>query len=273
MKRSMHTALWRYGAILAVTTACAQAGAQRPDPTIPGPADAGLKTKTVLPVEADNYLRRIDEPRLPWPGLYNPDGSFVRESNFNGSTAPAHVQTPASAMGKHVMMASPRRGDARGVVRKVNTAQSKITLKHGPIQKYDMPGMTMSFRAKDPVLLNGLKPGDEVDFDVLIEGTKFFVTGIRKPSQVQAPASTMGKHAMTPPPRRGNARGLVRKVDTAQGKVTLKHGPIQNLDMPGMTMSFRAKDPELLKGLKPGDEVDFDVVIEGTKFFITGIRK
>ena len=30
--------------------------------------------------------------------------------------------------------------------------------------------------------------------------------------------------------------GEVRKVDKEQGKVTLRHGPIANLDMPGMTM-------------------------------------
>ena len=32
--------------------------------------------------------------------------------------------------------------------------------------------------------------------------------------------------------------GEVRKVDKAAKKITLKHGPIVNLDMPGMTMVF-----------------------------------
>lgn len=51
--------------------------------------------------------------------------------------------------------------------------------------------------------------------------------------------------------------GEVRKVDTEQGKVTLKHEAIKNLDMPPMTMVFRAEKPELLKDLKPGDKVRF----------------
>lgn len=51
--------------------------------------------------------------------------------------------------------------------------------------------------------------------------------------------------------------GEVRKVDTEQGKVTLKHEPIKSLDMPAMTMVFRAEKPELLKNLKPGDKVRF----------------
>jgi len=51
--------------------------------------------------------------------------------------------------------------------------------------------------------------------------------------------------------------GEVRKVDKEQGKVTLKHGPIANLDMPAMTMVFKVADPKLLDALQPGDKVTF----------------
>lgn len=51
--------------------------------------------------------------------------------------------------------------------------------------------------------------------------------------------------------------GEVRKVDKAQGKLTLRHGPIANLDMPAMTMVFRVADPALLDNLQPGDKVRF----------------
>ncbi len=51
--------------------------------------------------------------------------------------------------------------------------------------------------------------------------------------------------------------GEVRKVDKEQGKITLKHGPIANLDMPGMTMVFKVADTQLLEGLKQGDKVRF----------------
>lgn len=47
----------------------------------------------------------------------------------------------------------------------------------------------------------------------------------------------------------------VRKVDKDAGKITLKHGEIKNLDMPGMTMVFRVKDPALLDQVKAGDKV------------------
>lgn len=51
--------------------------------------------------------------------------------------------------------------------------------------------------------------------------------------------------------------GEVRKVDKAQGKLTLKHGPIKSLDMPGMTMVFKVSDGKLLDNLNQGDKVKF----------------
>lgn len=52
--------------------------------------------------------------------------------------------------------------------------------------------------------------------------------------------------------------GTVTKIDEAQGKLTINHGPIKNLDMDSMTMVFRAGDPAMLKGLKAGTKVKFD---------------
>lgn len=51
--------------------------------------------------------------------------------------------------------------------------------------------------------------------------------------------------------------GEIRKIDLEAGKITIRHGDITNLDMPAMTMVFRAKDPVMLDTLKPGDKVTF----------------
>lgn len=55
----------------------------------------------------------------------------------------------------------------------------------------------------------------------------------------------------------GMSDGEIRKVDKSAGKVTIKHGPIPNLDMPPMTMVFRVKDPAWLDQLKTGDRIRF----------------
>lgn len=53
------------------------------------------------------------------------------------------------------------------------------------------------------------------------------------------------------------SEGVVKKVDKAQGKLTLKHGPLENLGMPGMTMVFRVQDAGWLDQVKPGDTIRF----------------
>jgi Cu/Ag efflux protein CusF len=53
------------------------------------------------------------------------------------------------------------------------------------------------------------------------------------------------------------ASGEVKKVDKEAGKITIKHGPLANLDMPGMTMVFRVKDASMLDQVKAGDQIKF----------------
>lgn len=66
--------------------------------------------------------------------------------------------------------------------------------------------------------------------------------------------------------------GEVKKVDAAQGKVTIKHGEIKNLDMPGMTMVFVVKNPAMLDMVKPGDKVMFKAEKSGGALVVTEIQ-
>ncbi|MES2601210.1 MAG: copper-binding protein [Pseudomonadota bacterium] len=67
--------------------------------------------------------------------------------------------------------------------------------------------------------------------------------------------------------------GTVTKIDEAAGKMTIKHGPIKKLDMEGMTMIFRAQTPDMLKRVKVGDNVRFDVDKVNGQMTLTGIAK
>ncbi len=66
--------------------------------------------------------------------------------------------------------------------------------------------------------------------------------------------------------------GEVRKVDKDAGKLTLRHGPIPNLDMPQMTMVFRVKDPAMLDRVKAGDKVRFAADRVGGQFTVVEIE-
>lgn len=81
----------------------------------------------------------------------------------------------------------------------------------------------------------------------------------------QAPAAASSDMAML-------TDGEVRKIDPAAGKITIKHGPIQHMDMPGMTMVFTAKDKALLDKVKVGDKIRFMVSHEDGKMLVTEIQ-
>jgi Cu(I)/Ag(I) efflux system periplasmic protein CusF len=68
------------------------------------------------------------------------------------------------------------------------------------------------------------------------------------------------------------SEGEVRRVDKSAKKITLRHGPLANLDMPAMTMVFQVQDPAMLDQVKVGDKVKFVAEKNGGAFTITTIE-
>ena len=68
-----------------------------------------------------------------------------------------------------------------------------------------------------------------------------------------------------------NGHGKVVSVDNQAGTVKLTHDPIKSLKWPKMTMDFKAHDPAMLKDLKPGTQVDFELMKMGGAYRIMKI--
>ncbi|MGJ7497383.1 copper-binding protein [Variovorax sp. RT4R15] len=68
------------------------------------------------------------------------------------------------------------------------------------------------------------------------------------------------------------ADGEVRKVEKDNKKLTLRHGPLKNLDMPGMTMVFQVSDDAMLDKVQAGDKVRFQAEKIDGKFTVTKIE-
>lgn len=67
--------------------------------------------------------------------------------------------------------------------------------------------------------------------------------------------------------------GEVKKVKAKSGKITIKHEPIPNLDMPGMSMVFRIAEGVDISEYKKGDAVEFTVIERDGKMVILSIGK
>lgn len=87
-------------------------------------------------------------------------------------------------------------------------------------------------------------------------------------------ASPLAASAQSEPKSEPMIDGQVIKVDESAQKITIKHGPIRKLGMDeGMTMVFRAADPEMIKTVKAGDKVKFIPDRVNGQFTVTRIEK
>lgn len=122
-------------------------------------------------------------------------------------------------------------------------------------------------------VLEGISAGDNVvtSANFLIDSESnlkaalgTFGTAEQKPSTPQgAPAAAGETH---------KGDGTVRNMDLKTGSINIEHGPIASLKWPAMTMEFKVKDKALVKGVKPGDSVEFELVQQGPgEFLITRI--
>jgi Cu(I)/Ag(I) efflux system periplasmic protein CusF len=68
------------------------------------------------------------------------------------------------------------------------------------------------------------------------------------------------------------ADGEIKKIDKDNKKLTIKHGEIKNLDMPGMTMVFQVKDAAMIDGVKVGDKIRFAAEKGATGYVVSEIQ-
>ena len=155
------------------------------------------------------YNAQQDAPQLPWKNLFTADGGFA-DTTIQVAQTEVTVRKPegnsgheAHSSGRKVTLDSPVQltqadiaarpaaattvpattptagSDTHGRIEAINQAEGKVKLKHGPIPKFDMPGMTMVFRVQDPKLLKQIKVGDEVGVTMEQSGGAIVITGFQ----------------------------------------------------------------------------------------------
>jgi Cu/Ag efflux protein CusF len=94
------------------------------------------------------------------------------------------IASPALADEKHhpavqtTAAASQAETLSDGEIRRIDKDAKKLTIRHGPLAKLDMPPMTMVFQVKDPAMLEQAKIGDKIRFQADKIGGAYTVTHI-----------------------------------------------------------------------------------------------
>lgn len=81
-----------------------------------------------------------------------------------------------------------------------------------------------------------------------------------------------GMDHKAPAAKTGQGTGVITAIDAKAGELTIKHGPIPMVGWPAMTMAFKANPPALLKGLRVGQKIGFDVKTQGVAAEVTAVR-
>jgi Cu(I)/Ag(I) efflux system protein CusF len=84
--------------------------------------------------------------------------------------------------------------------------------------------------------------------------------------------SNMKGMSAAPTARHGHGTGVITAIDAKAGTLTSQHGPIPGVGWPAMTMTFKARPPALVKGLRVGQTIGFDTTVSGTAADVTAVR-
>ena len=65
-----------------------------------------------------------------------------------------------------------------GEVKKVDKPAGRLTVKHGEIKAFDMPGLTGSYKVQDAAMLDKVQAGDHVQFNLDRINNQYTITRI-----------------------------------------------------------------------------------------------
>jgi Cu/Ag efflux protein CusF len=196
------------------------------------------------------------DTQISWKRRFLGDESFNAEESLP-STSPVidrSSRNSSSGDSKNRDATNPDGFDTAGVVKQVKLSEGKVKIKHGPIERLGMPGMTMVFRIENPSQLVGVEKGAQVFFNVDNTAAGFSIT------HLETSSSSF------------DTTGIVKQVKGSDGKVKIQHGPIERLGMPAMTMMFRVENISQLTGVEKGAEVAFNVDNTAAGFSITQLK-
>ncbi len=146
----------------------------------------------------------------------------------------------------------------------LDSGASQVVLVQRGEGLFDPRPVKLGMRAEGYVeVLEGVQEGEEVvvraNFLIDAESNlKAALGGFGGPAAGDGGAgASPSRPATTSGVQLHQGRGTVESMDAGKGEVRINHGPIASLKWPAMTMDFQVSGKASLKGLKPGQTVEF----------------
>jgi Cu/Ag efflux protein CusF len=107
-----------------------------------------------------------------------PDTSYAQGHDHSSHTGHAAPAAPSGSADKGLSKIFV----ARGTITEISPDKSSLTINHGPIEALGWGSMVMPFKVEDSSLLEELKAGDKVRFDLTVKdpgnNTDYFISDI-----------------------------------------------------------------------------------------------
>ena len=108
---------------------------------------------------------------------------------------------------------------------------------------------------------------------VILAASAFAQSGDMKGMEMKGmEMKDMGKKPAARAQAAHKATGVVKKVDSKAGTVTLAHDPVKSLNWPAMTMGFQVKDKMLLDKLPIDRKAEVEFMQRGKDYVITSVK-
>ena len=193
-------------------------------------------------------------------------GQFLIDSESNIETALARMDSSASSHDMAMEETQPDSAAVMGTVKAVDRDDRAVTLQHGPIEAWSMPGMTMVFDVDDNVELSSLEENASVHAEIERYGSgRFVVTALHVMGQ--SDHNAMSDAAPSEQPDTADMMATVKAVDPDARTITLSHETIDAWMMPAMTMAFEAPDDLNVSDIEPGTKAHVVVSRPGSGRF------
>jgi Cu(I)/Ag(I) efflux system membrane fusion protein len=218
-------------------------------PATPGQVIKGRISAVLAEANRDTRTLRV-RVELPNPGQRLRAGMYAQVS-LQGAPQAEAVTVPAEAV--------------------VRTGKRAIVYLLDAPGRYRPVEVELGPEVGDRIVVRkGVESGQQVvasgqfliDSEATLQGV--IARAASAPAAAAAPA--------VPPAAEHHVNGVVAAAPEG-GLITIEHDPVPALKWPGMTMPFPLTQPDLGKGLKPGDKVHFSFRQQDGKSVITAIQK